>query len=45
MRAELSARLMKRFLGGFERTILRRIYGAVQIGGVWGRRNKELYNF
>jgi hypothetical protein len=30
-------------LGGFERKILRRIYGPVQIYGVWRRRyNKEL---
>jgi hypothetical protein len=31
-------------LGGFERTILRRIYGAVQTDGVWRRRyDKKLY--
>jgi hypothetical protein len=31
-------------LGDFERKILRRIYGAVQIDGVWRRRcNKKLY--
>jgi hypothetical protein len=30
-------------LGGFERKILRRIYGAIQIDGVWQRRyNQEL---
>jgi hypothetical protein len=32
-------------LGGSERNILRRIYGAVQINGVWQRRyRKELYS-
>jgi hypothetical protein len=32
-------------LEGFERNILRRIYGAVQIDGVWRRRySKELYS-
>jgi hypothetical protein len=32
-------------LGGFVRKILRRICGAVQINGVWRRRNnKELYS-
>jgi hypothetical protein len=32
-------------LGGSERKILRRIYGAVQIDGVWQRcYNKELYS-
>jgi hypothetical protein len=31
-------------LGGFEGKILRGIYGAVQIDGVWRRRhNQELY--
>jgi hypothetical protein len=33
------------FLGGFEGMILRRIYGAVQIDGVWRRHyNQELYS-
>jgi hypothetical protein len=33
-------------LGGFERKILRRIYGAVQIDRVWRRHhNKELYSY
>jgi hypothetical protein len=32
-------------IGGSERRILRRIYGAVQTHGVWRRRyNKKLYN-
>jgi hypothetical protein len=32
-------------LGGFERKILRRIYGAVQVDGVWRSRYKnELYS-
>jgi hypothetical protein len=32
-------------LGGFERKILRRMYGAVQFDGVWQRHyNKELYS-
>jgi hypothetical protein len=31
-------------LGGSERKILRRIYGAVQIDGIWRRHyNNELY--
>jgi hypothetical protein len=32
-------------LGGFERNILRTIYGAVQTDGVWRRRyNQELFS-
>jgi hypothetical protein len=36
---------LEALLGGCERNILRRIYGAVQTDGVWRRRySKELYS-
>jgi hypothetical protein len=39
------SKVYEELLGGFERKVLR-IYGAVQIDGVWRRRcNKELYSF
>jgi hypothetical protein len=45
LRAGLLSKAHEALLGGFERMMLIRIYGEIQIDGVWRRRyNKELYN-